>query len=322
MKLVVTIDTEEDNWANYSPIDNSVENIKHLNELQAIFDQYGVKPTYLVTYPVVTNPQSVDILKGILEKGKCEIGMHCHPWNTPPFEGRGTISKQDTMLCNLNPVVVHKKLSHLHEIIQKNFKITPTSFRAGRYGFGPAVANSLLKLGYRIDSSVTPFVSWEKYYGPDFSAFYPHHFRFSVQGLDHKDENGQLLEIPATIGFLQSNFAAANRKMKKLERPFARKLHIAGILERLGLLNKTWLSPEMSSVNDMIKLAERMQKNMYSVLNFTFHSTSLKVGSSPFVKKDIDKRKFYWKIETFLKYSVNSGWQCKTLKDLEECIKT
>ena len=171
MKLVVTVDTEEDNWGRYSAMDNPVHNIDKIVSLQKIFDQYAVKPTYLITYPVATNPRSVAILKRILEQGKCEIGTHCHPWNTPPFNADAVIHEKDTMLCNLPEKLILEKLTTLHEAIIKNFNYQPVSFRAGRWGFGPSVARVLEKMDYRVDSSVTPFVNWDQYYGPDFSSF-------------------------------------------------------------------------------------------------------------------------------------------------------
>jgi len=61
MKLVVTIDTEEDNWGDYSPNGYTLENITYIPELQDLFDEYRVLPTYLVTYSVATDPQSSTI---------------------------------------------------------------------------------------------------------------------------------------------------------------------------------------------------------------------------------------------------------------------
>ncbi|MCF8095708.1 MAG: hypothetical protein K9J79_10155 [Desulfobacteraceae bacterium] len=320
MKLVVTIDTEEDNMAHYNAVDNHLENIEQIPNLQKVFDRYGVKPTYLVTYPVASDAKSAAVLRGILARGGCEIGMHCHSWNTPPFNEEKPIQKRDTMLCNLDKDMVHAKLSTLHEKIQNSFGITPVSFRAGRFGFGPATAASLVKLGYRIDSSVTPFMSWKKNQGPDFSEFYPDPFRFSPQGLAHKETDGPLLEVPVTIGFLQSDFTAANQRLKALERPFARRLHIAGILGRLGLLNRIWLSPEIASADEMIRLAKRMQKNGYPVINLTFHSTSLRRRSGPFVKTRTDEQAFSQKIDTFLKYAFDSGWESVSLKEFEDSV--
>ena len=132
-KLILTVDTEEDNWDRYSTTDNPVKNIEKIVSLQKMFDQFGIKPTYLITYPVATNPRSITILKKILKEGKCEIGMHCHPWNTPPFEEE--INDINSMLCNLSEELVHKKLTTFHQAIGENFDIVPVSFRSGRWGF-------------------------------------------------------------------------------------------------------------------------------------------------------------------------------------------
>jgi len=85
MKLIITIDTEEDSWNRYSRTENPCNNIEQLVPLQELIDSYNVIPTYLLTLPVVNDKRSQSILKKIVSEGKCEIGTHCHPWNTPPF---------------------------------------------------------------------------------------------------------------------------------------------------------------------------------------------------------------------------------------------
>ena len=319
MKLVVTIDTEEDNWARYSATDNPVKNIERIPELQRLFDEFEVRPTYLVTYPVATTQRSVDTLKRILEQGKCEIGMHCHPWNTPPFDEKAVITERDTMLCNLPKAVVHEKMTVLHEAIIKNFGIVPVSFRAGRWGFGQAVARSLCLLKYRVDTSVTPFTNWEESQGPDFFKFRPDIFRFNSGGLEDKNATGPVLEVPVTIGFLQTNFRISQKLLKLMDKNLARKMHLPGILYRLRLLNLKWLSPEMSDADLMVMLAHRMYKNNYSYLNMTFHSTSLLGGLSSFVGKG-EESIFLERIRKFLEYCMKSGWTTYTLSQFENNV--
>lgn len=312
MKLIITIDTEEDNWNRYSATDNPVTNIERIPALQRLFDEYGVRPTYLVTYPVATNPRSLEILKRILDEGKCEIGMHCHPWNTPPFDEKAVIRPQDTMLCNLPEAVVHEKMTVLHEAIRKNFGIVPVSFRAGRWGFGPAVARSLCLLKYRVDTSVTPYISWVAYQGPDFSEFTPDLFRFGAGGLDDRDADGPLLEVPTSIGFLQKNFSRSSTVMNLIDNGLVRKLHLTGLFHRLNILNKVWLSPEMSNTDFMISLVDRMQENHYPCLNMTFHSTSLIGGLTGFVREGGGKT-FLKKIDKVLAYCREFGCESLTL---------
>ena len=70
MYLVITIDTEEDNWGNFSPNGYSLENINKIPALQELFDEFNVKPTYLLTYPVATDKTAVSIFKKILKTGQ------------------------------------------------------------------------------------------------------------------------------------------------------------------------------------------------------------------------------------------------------------
>jgi len=318
MKFIITIDTEEDNWARYSVSDNPVYNIERIVCLQKLFDRFDAKPTYLITYPVATNPKSIKILKRILDDGNCEIGMHCHPWNTPPFDKNIVIREQDTMLCNLPKELVFAKLAELHETICRNFGCTPVSFRAGRWGYGPAVSSALCCLGYRVDTSVSPYIDWSFCHGPDYSEISPSLFRFDIEGVHFKKERGLLLEVPATVGFLQKNFSACQRICKLLERPLGRKLRIKGILDKLGVLNKVWLSPELADVKSLILLANRMELNNFPCINFTFHSTSLLAGLSPFVTEKREETIFFDRIRSFLEVAHEAGWESVTLS---QCLK-
>lgn len=311
MKYVITIDTEEDNWSNYSSTKNSTENIRRIDSLQEIFNRNNVKPTYLISYPVATNPNSIFILRKILEKNNCEIGMHCHPWNTPPFEEE--INTCNSMLCNLPSSLVLKKLTTLYEVIEKNFRVSPVSFRAGRLGFSSSVANALCKLGFQVDSSVSPYTDWREYGGPDFSDFPLYPYKFNPDNLKTPCSDGVLLELPVTIGFLQSNFTRCQKLSRFLEGYYGKKLRLKGILNKLRLLNKIWLSPETSSASDMIKLAQRLQRLNYSFLNLSFHSTSLMAGLGPFVRCKSDEKIFLDKIEKFLQYTAKNNMQSTTL---------
>jgi hypothetical protein len=315
VKLIITIDTEEDNWAHYRTTDNPVENIEKIVQLQALFDRFEVKPTYLVTYPVATNPRSVAILKAILDAGKCEIGTHCHPWNTPPFEEE--ISERNSMLCNLPEDLVYRKLECLHEVISNNFDVLPVSFRAGRWGFGSSVARSLARLGYLVDSSVSPYVDWSVYHGPDFSAFPLRPYRFDLDDILTPRADGALLEIPATVGFLQGDFARCQKWTKACETNISKKFHLKGILSRVGLLENAWLSPEQSNSKTMIRLARHIEKMKLPCLNMSFHSTSLVAGLSPFVRDWEDERIFLQNIKELLIHASKSDWTAVLIKEMD-----
>lgn len=308
MKLIVTIDTEEDNWGGYRDDRFTVKNIGRIQALQDMFDSYLVRPTYLVSYPVATDDNAVALLKAILDDGRCEIGTHCHPWSTPPVDEKK--DARHSMLCNLAPELQMKKIGRLHEVIRDRFGVTPISFRAGRWGFSREVAETIHRYGYKVDTSVTPFIDWSRSFGPDFSECLPDVYRFSPDDIRKKSPRGELLEVPATIGFLQENFALADRIQKRF-----RKTGVNGVLDRLGIINKVWLSPEMSDGPRMIRLVKRFMANGYEFVNLTFHSPSLMAGLTPFVKTESDERRFLRRIKECLVYLRDAGVESITLSD-------
>src|SRR5438128_572986 len=83
------------------------------------------------------------------------------------------------------------------------FGAAPTAFRAGRFGLGPAAVSALLSCGYQVDSSVTPFVSWEATDdGPTFVGAPLAVYR-TDPGRDVRvpEPFGPLVEVPITCGY-------------------------------------------------------------------------------------------------------------------------
>ena len=213
------------------------------------------------------------------------------------------------MMCNLSYELLMKKMSHLHEAIIQNFDTSPVSFRAGRWGFNNDVARCLIDLGYKIDTSISPFVDWTPYHGPNFRHTSTHPYYFSPESIFKPAQSGQLLEVPPTIGFYQSNFRFCDALHYSLKGTIGSKLRLLGILDRLRLLNFHWLSPELSNGDEMVNLAKRFVKSGHQFLNMSFHSTSMLPGKSPFVQNENDLRVFLNKIEIFLKYATKSRFE-------------
>ncbi|THJ19414.1 MAG: hypothetical protein CAF45_016125 [Nitrospira sp. CG24E] len=310
MKLVVTIDTEEDQWGRYAVDGHTLNNISQIARLQELFDEFAVIPTYLITYPVATDKTSVSSFSEILQSGRCEIGMHCHPWNTPPYGE--AMTERNSMLCNLSAELQKEKLTQLHGAIVESFGIAPVSFRAGRWGYGKHAAASLHALGYKVDTSVLPFVDWSSQYGPNFSDADPAPYRFHYDDILSVRSSGPMLEVPATIGFAgltSSSFEKANRVHHLLTRPPYNLLRAAGVLHRCGVLQKIWLSPENSTGDEMITLARSMAQKGAQVLNLFFHSPTLQPGLTPFVRNESDKREFMERIRMFLRFAVDAGFE-------------
>jgi len=315
MKLVVTIDTEEDNWGDFSATNYSSENIQALTTIQQMFDEYNTKPTYLVTYQVACDSKAVSILKELLHTNRCEIGAHCHPWNTPPFEEER--NPRNSMLCNLPVELQYKKIATLHDKITEQFGIEAISFRAGRWGYDQEVAKNLLKIGYRVDTSVLSYTNWSERDGPDYSRVSGKPYWFSSNNVFQEDRAGQLLEVPATVGFVQNNAELAAVIHKIISCKAFKKAKFGRFMQRLNLLNRVALSPEESTTDEMIMLTNQLRKEKHNVINLFFHSPSLKPGLSPFVKTEKAHRMFIENIRDYLTFVKKVEIESVRLSDCE-----
>lgn len=317
VKLVVTVDVEEDQWGILPHCHATARNVYRLPTLQKLLSEFGIVPTYLLTYPVVSDQQAVAILREILDRGGCEIGTHCHPWNTPPYEE--PLSKHNSMLCNLPAALQYKKLQRLHEAIQDNLEVAPVAFRSGRWGFDGEVARNIMRLGYRIDTSVTPYTSWAQASGPDFSGFSPKPYSITPGFRTDRSSADVLAEIPATIGYLHGEFRACAELAERLRRAPLGGFKLGSLLSRLHLLRKVWLSPEMETPATMMQLVRQMRSQGYEVLNLVFHSSALMGGCGPFVRSQSDEQAFMRKLNTFLRLALEDGIGFVTLSEAASC---
>jgi peptidoglycan/xylan/chitin deacetylase (PgdA/CDA1 family) len=317
VKLVVTVDVEEDQWGITPPRYATVHNVYRLPALQKLFSEFGIVPMYLLTYPVVSDQQAVAILREPLDRGGCEIGTHCHPWNTPPHEE--SLNKYNSMLCNLPSTLQFEKVQRLHEAIQDKFEMTPIAFRSGRWGFDSEVARNIVRLGYRIDTSITPYTSWAQTSGPDFSYVSPQPYTFMEESPTDRNPRGALAEIPVSIGYLHGEFQACAKLAERLSSGPLRRLKLGGLLSRLHLLRKVWLSPEMETPARMMQLVRQMRHQGYEVLNLVFHSSALMGGCGPFVRSQSDEQTFMRNLNTFFHLALKDGIGFVTLSEAAGC---
>lgn len=294
--LVVTIDTEEDQWGPGSG-DVTVNNIASIPRLQSLFDEFGILPTYLVSLPVAANDEAMKTLNSILDDGRCEIGSHLHPWNTPPM--REEITNTSTMLSNLPYDLQVEKLAHLTDFLEHRIGQRPRSFRAGRWGLNNDTVRALMACDYVVDSSVTPFVSWKAYEGPAFDnmPFVPFLMRDARKAAGNNG-CGSLLEVPATIGYNRWPFKRCRQWEHTLHRLPSR-FHANGLAAKWNILRKIWLSPEINNARSMIALSRLLIKHGVKVLNVTFHSSSLLPGFTPFVPSVNGLEKFYKRLTDY-----------------------
>jgi hypothetical protein len=297
--LLVSIDTEEDNW---EPARRgiTVENIRDLPRLDRFFERLGVRATYFTSYQVAITPWAADILGGIAAGGCAEIGAHLHPWNTPPLEE--PFVTRNTLTMNLPSSLQIAKIRSLTEALESTLGRRPVSFRAGRWGFGAATGAALLECGYRVDSSVTPFIAWD-----DFDEGASHMwapvdmYRLDPSGDPHVAvPGGPLVEVPISSGYSRLPWSVWSRVHSVLDLRALRPLRLVGVASRLGVIRHITLCPETETVSDMFTLSQRLIDQGVSHLHLTLHSTSLRPGLSPFTTSATEVERLYATVESFV----------------------
>ena len=295
--VMVSIDTEEDNWR---PCRDGVtiDNIRELPRLDALLRRLGVRATYFTTYQVAIREWAVALLQE-LQAGGAEIGAHLHPWNTPPLDE--PFLPRNSMLANLPAPLQLAKLERLTETLRRALGAAPAVFRAGRYALGPETVPALVRCGYQVDSSVTPYVSWEAFdEGPSFVGAPVDPYRLGGGDVRIPQPDGALLEIPMSIGFSRTPFGVWSGIRQVLASPVLRPLHLAGLAARVGLIKRIFLSPEIHGVPDMLTLSHHLIDQGARCLHLFFHSGSLRAGLSPHSPNGAAVERLYARIAGYI----------------------
>ena len=309
MYLVVTVDTEEDNWGDHDRSSYTVENLRKLSGLQEVFRRHEVRPTYLITHPVATSGEGIDTLGRYFDEGLCEIGAHPHPCNTPPLDEERT--EVNSYISNLPSPLQFRKIQTLTQTIETNFGVRPTTYRSGRWGFSEEVARNVIELGYTVDTSIFPVWDWSP--GPDFRSYSHEPFVYAMDGAAGTPR--MLLEVPATVDFLQGSREIASKAFHSLQRAPFGGVVLSG-LKRLGALNRVCLSPEVSDLPDMIHLAQHVAGRGAGVLNLFLHSPTLLEGCTPFTSTTADVEAFMDRLDGFLAFARSEQFVSVTLREL------
>ena len=298
MHLLVGIDTEGDNqWSAEARRRQTFENIYALPRLHALFARHGVRPTYVITYPVARDPRSADVLRQLRTGGDCEIGAHHHAWETPPCTAEDV--QRHPYASSLPRPQFDAQLQQLTAAIADAVGQAPVSYRSGRFGFSADHVAALERCGYLVESSVAPLFSETHKGGPEFveAPLRPYFLAY-----DHASRPGSsgLLEVPVS--------AALNRRLPRFvqfayaraPRPYTTKR----ALRAMRLLRVRWLRPSYSSLEDMIALARDLARWNEPVLNLLFHSSEAIVGGSPYNRTQAELDAFCDRLERFLSFAT------------------
>lgn len=292
--LLVGIDTESDNqWSAAARAQPTFENLYALPTLHDLFRRHGVRPTYLITYPVARDARSADVLRALRESGTCEVGAHHHAWETPPCTPEDLA--RHAYASTLPAPQFSMQLAALTDAIETAVGERPVSYRSGRFGFSADHVAALERAGYLVESSVAPLFCESHKGGPDFADATLRPYFLSYDSAT-RPGTSQVLEVPVSCGLDRRVPAALQRAWTRAPRPYTTKRY----LRKLGVVRPMWLRPSYSSLDDMVALARRLAASAEPLLNVIFHSSEILVGGSPYNRTQAELDAFLDRLDRFL----------------------
>jgi hypothetical protein len=317
--LVATIDVEPDctpSWHYSNPLSfNAVyQGIGKI--LHPLFKKYNFTPTYLINNVVLEDQKSVDLLFSL--KGECELGTHLHPeFIAPNKEYDQYAGRKGVANCCFYPKDIEfEKIRNITELFSRQFGYSPTSFRAGRFSAGENTICSLEKLGYLVDTSVTPHVCWNdttRERPVDFSNAPEQPYWMENNNIAGKAANGKVLQVPITIALKKRN------PVRELISSGA------GLFHPVRTYRNQWLRPFYSSAQEMIYILQQYQSKYLQekvvVYNLMFHNVEVIPGLSPYTKNIQQAEAYLRELEKFLAHCSNSGITASRLSDLYEVFR-
>ncbi|MFK7893666.1 MAG: hypothetical protein AB8B63_22810 [Granulosicoccus sp.] len=300
--VTVSIDTECDHdsqWVRSNPLTFRSIHEGLPDRLQPLFTEAGAIPTYLLTVEVLEDRACVHTLGSM--QGKHEFGTHLHAALIEPekkFQDYAGVDSPDFQ-CGYAEHIEYQKMHNLTELFRAGFGYAPTSFRAGRYGASAQSVDILQRLGYRVDTSVTPGMKWSE---PNATVDFrqaPEQPYFPARGAISRPAahwpDGRILEVPVTV-----------------KPRFFR--------------NPRWFRPWFSSVDQMKDIARyhlhKFRHQPVIVINMMFHSMEVIEKASPYPQTSDDVHRFLEDMHSVLRWCAEEGMQFTALSDLYQLYES
>lgn len=294
-RFSVTVDTEEEfDWsADLNRNSTGTAATRALAEGQAWFMQAGVKPLYYVDQPVVDDDAAAALLAMLVADGSADVGVHLHPWVTPPHIE--DVSRRNSYVGNLPRELEQTKLRHVRDAIAARIGVRPVAYRAGRYGIGPNTLDILAEEGFLLDSSVRSLFDYRDDGGPDFRREQLAPWRCGP--------HGAIVEIPLTTVFtgrLRRFGPAAYLGMDQFPT-------VKSFLARAGWMERVPLTPEGIPADKACQGIDVAVDTGLPLLTMSFHSPSLAIGHTPYVRSKADLAAFYRWFDIVLGHCARRG---------------
>lgn len=296
--LLVVVDTEEEfDWqADFDRNANSTASIADLHRLQEVLDEFSIRPTYVVDYPIAANPRAVALLKDYADSDRATIGAHLHVWVNPPFE-EDTI-RRNSYQGNLDPALERRKLEVLIDKITETFEERPVVHKAGRYGFGRGTARILADLGVEIDLSAAPAFDFSDDEGPD--------YRFTPADPYWFGPGQSLLGLPCTGGFMGPLRALGPHVFRASRLQSRLGAAIAGTFSKTRTLERVLLSPEGHSGAKLQRLTRSLLRRGLRVFTLSLHSPTLRPGCTPYTTTPSEVEEFLTRCRSYFEFFFDS----------------
>lgn len=304
--FIITIDTEGDNLWKWKPGQEvTTKNVQYLKRFQGLCAQYGFKPVWLSNWEMISDPLFVEFINRNVEAGSCELGMHLHAWNNPPFYELPRDERSGApYLIEYPREIMEAKIAAITEKMKEQFGYVPVSHRAGRWAMNDTYFELLYQYGYRIDCSYTPGISWRDSLGqtPGFAG--PDYRKASRDIQKYKG----IVEVPVTVEYTHRMFLDKNKSWKS---------NVKTALFGMAGQN-IWLRPGRDNMKDMLWMIEKNRNGDGDYLMFMLHSSELMPGGSPTFKDAEAVEVLYGKLQVLFDVIKDSYEGCT----LEEYVKS
>jgi hypothetical protein len=303
--LCVTIDTESDKgrgWRSQRPMAFHGVTEGVVRRLQPLFARFGAKPTYLLSPEVLRDPACSEVFRRLAPA--CELGTHLHGEFAEPGAHEPDVTRD--FQRDYPPEIERQKLTYLTDLFIRAFDHQPQSFRAGRFGIGPASIGILESLGYAVESSVTPHMDWTSSGAPGLAFLDAPTQPYAPDRADPgRPGDAALLEVPVTI-----------------------RRRLLNSLPGLGRrVEPRWLRPTRGTEAQIVRVAEdelaearRRAPERPVILNAMFHNVEIVPGLSPYASNEEEARGILDRLRALLSFAHGAGIAVVGLGDVPEIL--
>lgn len=292
--FIITVDTEGDNlWSWHKGELIETKNTQFIPRFQELCNEFEFKPVYLSNYEMLCDDVYCSMVKKWQEKNLCEVGLHLHAWNNPPFYDLNPIYSGNPYLIEYPEDIMREKFKVLYDLYIEKIGCVPFSHRSGRWTMNDKYFSLLKEFNIMIDCSHTPHFSWTKILGSTMGGSDYTHVS------EQPGEINDVLEVPVTV---RKSYNMLNGTWKHKIKTFFK----GEMLQ---------LRPAVYSVAQMKRLVDIVEKESdTNYLEFMIHSSELMPGGSPYFSniQDIDNE--YIVFNELFEYVKKRNYIGKTLK--------